>query len=135
MLEVELAALELERARRMRMIPSRGYMYLASPYSHPDPFVRETRYLWAMKELTHALKMGIHVYSPIVHCHELAKIADLPRDAKFWELYNFTMLAAAEQLWVLMIPGWQESKGIAGEIEEAKRVGIQVMQIEPKETL
>lgn len=119
----------------MRQIPSNGYQYLASPYSHPDPFVREARYLWTMKELTHTLKMGLYVYSPIVHCHELAKVADMPRDAKFWERYNFCMLAAAEQLWILMLPGWQESKGIEGEAHEAQRLGIPIINVEPKETL
>ena len=114
------------------MIPSAGYMYLASPYSHPDPFIREFRYLAAMRELTRLLKDGVHVYSPIVHCHELAKIADMPRAADFWERYNFTMLAAAEQLWVLMIDGWQESKGIAGEIAEAQRLRLPIIQIEEK---
>lgn len=121
------------REDEVRMIPTAGYVYLASPYSHPDPFMREKRYLDTMKELTGFLKQGVHVYSPIVHCHELAKIADLPRDAGFWERYNFTMLAAAEYLWVLMLPGHSESKGIAGEIAEAKRLGIPVIDVEPKE--
>ena len=85
-----------------------------------------------MRELTGWLKQGVHIYSPIVHCHELAKIADMPRDAGFWERYNFTMLAAAEQLWVLMIAGWLESKGIAGEITEAKRLEIPIIYIEEK---
>lgn len=118
----------------MRLIPSAGYVYLASPYSHANPFVREMRYLRTTQALANALKQGIYMYSPIVHCHELAKIADLPRDAGFWEKYNFTMLAAAEILWVLMLPGWMESKGIASEIVEAKRIGLPVVQIEPEET-
>lgn len=116
----------------MRMIPSKGYQYLASPYSHPDPFVREERYLAAMKEMCAHLKLGIAIYSPIVHCHELAKIDSLPRDAAFWRAYNFAMLAAAESLWLLMLPGWETSVGCAEEIEEAKRIGIIVLHLEPK---
>lgn len=80
------------------------------------------------------LKDGLMVYSPIVHCHELAKIADMPKDAAFWEKYNFTMLAAAENVGVLMIDGWEKSVGIAGEVEEAKRLHIPVLQIQPKES-
>lgn len=117
----------------MRLIPSAGYMYLASPYSHPDPFIREMRYLWTMRELTDMLKTGYPVYSPIVHCHELAKIGDLPRDAKFWMSYNFTMLAAAETFGVLMLPGWELSIGITEEQAEAKRCNIVTLHIEPKE--
>ena len=110
-----------------------SYVYLASPYSHPDPFLRELRYLRTMSELSEHLLAGVAVYSPIVHCHELAKIADLPKDAKFWEHYNFVMLAAAQAVWVLMLPGWEESKGIAGEVAEALRLQKPIMYIEEKE--
>ena len=117
----------------MRLVPSKGYMYLASPYSHPDPFVREQRYLRAMKAMSNLLKEGVAVYAPIVHCHELAKIADLPKTAKFWETYNFTMLAAAESFGILEIEGWQESKGMADELVEAKRLGLRIEFIHIKE--
>ena len=111
------------------------YIYLAPPYSHSDPFVREARYLWAMKELGDLLKQGFCVYSPIVHCHELAKIDSLPKEAAFWESYNFRMLAKTDVLWVLMLPGWKESLGVTAEITEALRLLIPVMQVEPKGTL
>ena len=79
------------------------------------------------------LKDGLAVYSPIVHCHELAKIADLPRDAAFWRKYNFIMLTAAESVGVLMLPGWEQSVGIDEEVEEGKKSGIKLLYIEPKE--
>lgn len=116
----------------MRMIPSAGYQYLASPYSHDDPYVRELRYMQAMREVDHFLSMGVPIYSPIVHCHELAKISKHRYDAEMWRRYNFVMLAAAENLWILMLPGWEDSKGIQGEMEEAKRVGIAAIQIQPR---
>lgn len=123
---------------RLFTLKERGnkvFVYLASPYSHPDPFVREMRYLWTMKELGGFLKNGVHVYSPIVHCHELAKVADLPRDAGFWESYNFAMLERAQQLWLLMLPGWEQSVGCKAEVAHAKFLGKVLLQIEPKELL
>lgn len=111
----------------------REYSYLASPYTHPDPFVREARYLQAMIELTRRLKAGEHVYSPIVHCHELAKIADLPRDAKFWEAYNHTMLNRSSRLVVLCLPGWKESKGVADEISQAIYWGLPIEYTEDED--
>lgn len=116
----------------MRMIPSGGYVYLASPYSHDDPFVREDRYLRTMKYMSRALAAGRFVYSPIVHCHELAKVADLPRDAKFWEAYNFTMLDAATELWVLCLPDWDLSLGVDGEVQHAKSIPIPVVYLNPE---
>lgn len=116
-----------------RLIPSAGFIYLASPYSHKDPFIREMRYLWVMKEMGAMLKTGLYVYSPIVHCHELVKVCDLPRDAAFWEKYNFTMLAAAEYLYLLVIPGTRESIGCAAEIKQAQSCNIPIIEFEPKE--
>lgn len=115
----------------MRLIPSEGFKYLGSPYSHPDPYVREQRHLMAMAHVAAFLKQGIAVYSPIVHCHELAKVWDMPKEAKFWERYNYTMLAAAEELWVLKLLGWKESVGLQGEIQEAKRIGVSIVELEP----
>lgn len=99
-------------------------IYLASPYTHKDPFVREDRYLRAMQALKHLLLSGTWAYSPIVHCHELAKIADLPREAGFWRRYNFGMLACCKGIIILRIDGWQESVGVAEELAEARRLEI-----------
>lgn len=79
--------------------------------------------------------MGVHAYSPIVHCHELAKIAELPKTAEFWEKYNFAMLERADALWVLMLPGWEDSKGCAAEAQEASRLKKPIIQFVPKESI
>jgi hypothetical protein len=113
------------------MIPSSGYSYLCSPYSHVDPEVKNARYLATLRETAALLKIGLFIYSPIVHCHELARIANLPTDAEFWKKYNYCMIAAAECVKVLMLDGWRESVGIEGEVIEAQRLGIPVTHIEP----
>ena len=63
-------------------------------------------------------------YSPIVHCHELAKQFALPRDFEFWKEYNIAMLGLCSDIYILGIDGWRESKGVAAEIEYAKLVQI-----------
>lgn len=101
-------------------------IYLASPYSSPDPFVRELRYLRAMEALTKMLRNWQWAYSPIVHCHELAKIGGLPTTADFWQGYNFYMLSQCAELRVLTLEGWEASIGVNAEIVEARRIGIPV---------
>jgi len=105
------------------------FVYLASPYSHPDPFVREDRYLRAAQATTHLLKKGEWVYSPIVHCHELAKIADLPKDFTFWQNYNMAMLIRADKLLILRIEGYDQSVGIAAELSFAtlKKIPVEYL--------
>lgn len=110
-----------------------GYIYLASPYSAggAGPFLRELRYLQTMEHLAWMLRQGVHVYSPIVHCHELAKIADLPKNAPFWQAYNFTMLAGADMMHILMLEGWEHSDGIRDEALECLRLGKEIAQVVP----
>lgn len=92
-----------------------GYIYLASPYSHPDENVRHERYIAARNATATMLRQELFVYSPIVHCHDLVKSEAMPTDFPFWRDYNFAMLRPADALWVLCIPGWQESKGVMWE--------------------
>ncbi len=103
-----------------------SYVYLASPYSHQDPFIREDRYLRASQATAHLLKQGIAVYSPIVHCHELAKIADLPKDFTFWQNYNMAMLSRADKFMILRIEGYDTSVGVAAEKAFAEMKNIPV---------
>lgn len=92
-------------------------IYLASPYSHQDPFVRETRYLAVAKKVIEYLQADKFVYSPIVHCHELQKIVPIGTDFNFWRSYNLHMLDLASELHVLNLEGWAESIGVSGEIQ------------------
>lgn len=90
-------------------------IYLASPYSHPDPLVMKTRFLLAQQATAAMIFEGKFVYSPIVHCHELAQAYQLPKDFDFWRRYNIDMLRRADAFRILKIPGWDESKGVCPE--------------------
>jgi len=91
------------------------YIYLASPYSHEKEDIREFRYMQVREATAQLLNEGVPVFSPIVHCHELAKHHDLPKDAEFWKFYNRTMLKWASELWLLLLLGWRESTGMESE--------------------
>lgn len=94
------------------------YIYLGSPYSNPDPEIMRQRFK-AVERLTASLLIaGRFVYSPIVHCHELTLNFLLPKEFDFWRDYDFAMLNSAHQLWVHCQPGWNDSKGLSGEINK-----------------
>lgn len=92
-----------------------GYIYIASPYSHPDAEVRHERYSAAQRYLVHLLQERRWAFSPIVHCHDAAMKYDLPRDHEFWLDFDAVLLRRASEMHILCIEGWQESKGIAHE--------------------
>jgi hypothetical protein len=100
--------------------------YLASPYSHSDPFVREERYLRAMQVLKGLLEKRMWTFSPIVHCHELKKIADLPHEHEFWLDYDCHILKQCDELLVLRIEGWETSRGVKMEMDFAKANSIPI---------
>ena len=108
-----------------------AFIYLASPYTHKDHDVMEERYQQVMRYSAQMLRDGKHNYSPIVHCHEMAKAHDLPREFDFWVDYNKSMLEQAKDLYVLALEGWQESVGIKAEIELAKAMLIPTQVIVP----
>ena len=86
----------------------------------------EERYIRASKALTYLLNEQRWAYSPIVHCHELGKIGGLPKEAKFWEAYDFHMLSCAKSFLILRIEGWETSHGVAAEKAEAERLNLPI---------
>jgi len=108
-----------------------SYTYLASPYTHAEPAMREVRYHAAMKCCAWLLKNRVWVYSPIVYCHELARLHDMPTNAHFWMDYNYAMLRGAKDLLILVLPGWQDSVGIDNEVEYAHAANKPIRFIHP----
>ena len=101
------------------------FFYLASPYSHPDERVRQERYEKAMMVTAKLMTEKTHytIFSPIVHCHEMALRCSMPTDHVFWKKHNVAMLKRAKGLIVLTIDGWKESIGVTAEIELAQSAG------------
>lgn len=94
-------------------------IYLASPYSHPDPAVVEERYQRTLEYTASVLSDGIHIYSPIVHCHVLKpKITD--DSWEFWKKHDAHMIHLCEELHVLTLDGWATSVGVQWELEFAR---------------
>ena len=107
-------------------------VYLASPYSHPDPIVRDERYRAVCQAVAAMLFAGQSVFSPIVYSHSLVAYG-APTDWLFWERYDREMLSRCDRLVVLMLPGWRESVGVQAEIQIAQKMGKPVMFLSPEE--
>lgn len=108
------------------------FIYVASPYNHPDAAIRELRCQAVQQYVAMQLRHnsdGITWYSPIAHSHSIA-VRFLHRDeeqtAKFWRPHNYAMLRRASALEVLMLPGWEESVGVTDEIRHAALLGISI---------
>jgi len=108
----------------------RRLVYLACPYSHPDPAVRLERFNAANRAAARLMASGVYVFSPISHTHPIALAGDLPLGWDFWQGYDRAVLACCERLLVLMLDGWESSVGIRAEIALAQEMGIPVVHFE-----
>jgi len=108
-----------------------GLVYLATPYSHDDPDVRQRRFEIVNRVAAKLMRDGVHIYSPISHTHPIAMAGDLPKGWDFWEKYDRVVLAACVKVIVLRQKGWDQSTGVAAEIAIAKEMGLPVEFIDP----
>lgn len=114
----------------MQVLPS-GFNYLASPYSHPSPMIRHSRFQAALAAAARLMADGHVVFSPIAHSHPIeATCFPDPKPGAFWKAQDEPLLRAASRLIVLQIDGWQESKGIQWEMEVAREIQIPIVMWE-----
>jgi nucleoside 2-deoxyribosyltransferase len=104
-------------------------IYLASPYSHPDPSVREHRFRTACQAAASMLRDGHIVFSPIVHSHPLVAFG-LPTAWAAWERIDRAFLERCDELAVLMLDGWDQSVGVQAELRIARELGKPVRFLE-----
>ena len=100
-------------------------IYLASPYWHPDPAIRNQRFRAACRATSALLRDGHTVFSPVVFGHSLASF-DIPAGWEFWEPHDRFHLQQASALVVLTLDGWQESVGVQAEIGIARALGLPI---------
>ena len=84
-------------------------IYLASPYSHPDPAVRHERRRVAASLLT-------------AQGHPLVEHG-LPTHWGFWERFDREHLERCDEVAVLMLDCWRESVGVQAEVRIAVELG------------
>lgn len=105
-------------------------IYLAAPYSHPDEDVRAMRFYAVSRRASLIMRRGDLVFSPITHGHILGAFGGLPGDFDFWEAHCLSFLRHwAQELHVLALSGWQESRGVLAEMAEAGRLGLPVWHL------
>ncbi|MDH5184381.1 MAG: DUF1937 family protein [Gammaproteobacteria bacterium] len=104
--------------------------YLACPYSHPEPSVREIRFQAVTDLAASKVAAGEHILSPITHGHALAMTDHkLPMEFEYWEALCKKMIDACDEVMVLTLEGWKESVGVQAEIRYAVETGKPVSYI------
>ena len=101
-------------------------IYLACPYSDPSEEVRLQRVVEADRVAGMLVGHGYAVFSPISYSHRLVK--SVP--ASFgdgWYEFDLEFLRRSDLVLVLQLPGWEQSRGVALERDEANKWGIPIV--------
>ena len=107
--------------------------YLAIPYSHKDPSIRQQRFEAVNRVAAKLINEGHLIFSPISHSHHIATEHGLSGGWEFWQRHDEAMLKSCSRLIVLKLDGWHESVGVRAEIEFATKHGIQITFMEYEE--
>ena len=101
-------------------------IYLAVPYSHPDPRVRLGRFVAVNRVAASLMRQGFLVFSPISHGHPICAEGDLPGDWQYWEHFCRAILKICKRFVVLQLDGWENSVGVQNELRLARELGIPI---------
>lgn len=108
-------------------------IYLASPYTHEDKAIEAQRFQLACRACGKILNLGLAVYSPIVHWHCVRNLCQLKGSFETFVAIDTEMITRADELWILVIEGTYESKGIQAEIAIARAQSKPIRCYRPKE--
>ena len=99
-------------------------VYIASPYAHPSPEVREARLEAVRHVCGRMINEGRIAMSPLVYLEDLACRDIHPPQG--WYAFDLQILARCDELLVLQLPGWEHSNGVMVEIAGAQTKGIPI---------
>jgi hypothetical protein len=101
-------------------------IYLACPYSHPNPRVRAFRFGMANRAAAKLILEGHTVFSPLSHSHPIAETGLIGPHDPTWYQQDAEFLRLCSELRVLQLSGWRESRGVLAEVEAADELRIPV---------
>ncbi len=115
---------------RAQLDPASGIIYLAGPYTDPDPSVRAARAHDATVASARMIERGYIVYSPLTMTHpiDVQMSADgETQGSDYWVAFDEAFMEHCAAIVVLMTSGWDRSRGVAREVAYFEQRGrIQV---------
>ena len=113
--------------------PKGRLVYLASPYTHPDPKIEETRFHQAADACGWLFSncKGYFFLSPISHTHPISIRCRLPGEWQYWASYDECLISRCDELWILCIDGFLESTGVSAEKKIAEKTGLPIKYVVP----
>ena len=110
--------------------PPEKLVYIASPFAHSNEYIVETRVNFVNTYYVHLLKNNMNAISPVTVGNVLRKyISEHQWDNKFWMPLDLHLLEKCDEMHILCLAGWRNSKGVKEEIEFCERIGIPIKYV------
>ena len=107
------------RKPRATPAPAHKVVYLACPYTDPDPAVRKARFDAATTAAADLIRSGRIVYSPITMTHPIDMVlagASNTLGSDYWVAFDEAFMEMCSEMVVIRLDGWDRSNGIRREI-------------------
>lgn len=106
--------------------------YLATPYTKYPQGI-DAAYRDACTLAARLIRIGVNLYSPIAHAHGIALHGGIDAlNQRLWTEIDAIFLDKCEVLIVAHMEGWEQSSGIAHEIEVFERSGRPIFDLDPQ---
>jgi len=93
--------------------------------------VREHRFRTACRAAALLMKHNITVFSPLSHSVPIAEyVGNVESEHDFWMSMDIPVLHRCDEVLLLGLDGWTDSKGVRREMFEALRLRKPIVQIE-----
>ena len=109
-------------------IPEAPLIYLAAPFSHPNPGISRRRLDEVNRYAVNLLSSGALVFSPLSHGAPLVS-PDIPNHV--WYELGLRIMEGCDELYLLALEGWEDSEGVRLELECAWELDIPVCVVDP----
>ena len=106
--------------------------FLASPYTHYPDGIGQA-FIDAAKLAARLIESGVNAYSPIVHSHPIAYWGNLDaKNQQLWRDVDAAMVDKCDVLIVAHLDGWEQSSGVAHEIECFRASNKPIFDLDPE---
>ena len=98
-------------------------IYVAAPYADRNPDVITQRLGVVGRYAARMLAQGHLAFSPLTYTHGIQQLGYAPPAPKTWYSFDLQFLRQCDIIHVLTLPGWEQSRGVALEMEQAAKWG------------
>lgn len=101
-------------------------IYIAAPYTHASAIIRAERAGKAAQAMFALGREGINSISPTFLGHALEEKFRTNLPYEFWLEWSRALLVKCHEVYVLPLPGWRESRGVAEECRYAAALKLPI---------